>query len=218
MSDVPELNSLSRFRKQASRLVLEAQGSCEVPAGCGGVVLPGEIRSMQCRSRSTLYTPVPTTCFIDGAESRLGRIDLAPGRHAVAFTLENVDLSRGLIQFAAIHTSSKAEPKSQPCTEPPVEVLTANDGTWKCTLAEPPTDDWRRIAFDDRDWLVLTEAESPQLERAAAGYYQCKACEDVGEICLGLPGPAIKRTSAWWARWRPRQQPAAVHDWPSPNT
>ena len=34
-----ELNSLGRYGKSGSRLVLEEHGSCEVPAGCGGAVL-----------------------------------------------------------------------------------------------------------------------------------------------------------------------------------
>ena len=38
MADEQQLNSLSRFRKQPGRLVLEEHGHCEVPAG-GGVVL-----------------------------------------------------------------------------------------------------------------------------------------------------------------------------------
>jgi hypothetical protein len=33
------LNSLDRFRKHPGQLVLEEHGHCEVPAGCGGVVL-----------------------------------------------------------------------------------------------------------------------------------------------------------------------------------
>ena len=34
-----KLNSLGRYGKSNSRLVLEEHGHCEVPAGCGGVVL-----------------------------------------------------------------------------------------------------------------------------------------------------------------------------------
>lgn len=34
-----KLNSLGRYGKGTSRLVLEEHGHCEVPAGCGGAVL-----------------------------------------------------------------------------------------------------------------------------------------------------------------------------------
>src|SRR5687768_6072864 len=34
-----KLNGLSRYAKESPRLVLEEYGHCEVPAGCGGVVL-----------------------------------------------------------------------------------------------------------------------------------------------------------------------------------
>ena len=39
MADEQRLNSVDRFRKKSERLVLEEHGHCEVPAGCGGVVL-----------------------------------------------------------------------------------------------------------------------------------------------------------------------------------
>ena len=38
-SDELNINSVDRFRKTSPRLVLEEHGSCEVPAGCAGVVL-----------------------------------------------------------------------------------------------------------------------------------------------------------------------------------
>ncbi|MFX0095185.1 MAG: hypothetical protein ACFFBD_25855, partial [Candidatus Hodarchaeota archaeon] len=33
------LNSLSRYSKKSARLILEEYSHCEIPAGCGGVVL-----------------------------------------------------------------------------------------------------------------------------------------------------------------------------------
>jgi hypothetical protein len=33
------LNSIDRYRKRSNRLILEEHRSCELPAGCGGVVL-----------------------------------------------------------------------------------------------------------------------------------------------------------------------------------
>ena len=41
MSDRDDLrlNELQRYRKTSSRLALEVHSHCEVPAGCGGVVL-----------------------------------------------------------------------------------------------------------------------------------------------------------------------------------
>ena len=37
--DELRLNTVERFSKHSTRLVLEEHGHCEVPAGCGGVVL-----------------------------------------------------------------------------------------------------------------------------------------------------------------------------------
>lgn len=39
MAEEPLLNSIDRFRKRPQRFVLEEHGHCEIPAGCGGVVL-----------------------------------------------------------------------------------------------------------------------------------------------------------------------------------
>jgi hypothetical protein len=204
MSSGQDLNSLSRFRKQAERLILEEHGHCEVPAGCGGVVLrwrnPLAARPLTLH----LYTPLPAACFLDGAEVRTGRVDLAPGRHAVTFALENVNLSAGLILFAAVHHGPRTEPGPPlPVTELPLRVLTIDDGSWKCSLQEPPTDDWKVPAFDDRDWLVLTRAPTPQLDPPAPGAYVCGECVRQGAACLGLPAPARQeKPDSWWQRLR----------------
>src|SRR5262245_38806375 len=141
MSNGHDLNSLARFRKQSGRLVLEEHSHCEVPAGCGGVVLRWRNPLAAVPLTFHLYTPVPAACFLDGAEVRTGRVDLAPGRHAVAFSLENVNLSAGLILFAAFHLGTRTD-QSPPAhvMETPLQVLTADDGTWKCTLRRPATD------------------------------------------------------------------------------
>jgi hypothetical protein len=204
MSSGHDLNSLSRFRKQAGRLVLEEHSHCEVPAGCGGVVLRWRNPLAALPLTLYLYTPVPTACFLDKAEVRTGRVDLAPGRHAVAFALENVNLSAGLILFAAVRQGTQAE-RSPPSlvTEPPLQVLTIDDGSWKCTLHEPATDAWKATVFEDRDWLALTRAPTPQFDPGAPGAYQCSECIRQGAVCLGLPALARKeKPASWWQRLR----------------
>src|SRR5258707_6996453 len=102
MSDQQQLNSVDRFRKQAGRLVLEEHGHCEVPAGCGGVVMrwrnPFALQSVLL----TIYTPEQAHHFIDGAAPASTRFDLAIGRHVVAVHLESVALSGPLLLFSAI--------------------------------------------------------------------------------------------------------------------
>src|SRR6185437_8664756 len=100
MSDEQRLNSLNRFRKQSARLVLEEHGHCEIPAGCGGVVLRWRNPRAALPVSIQFYSSVPSTCWLDGAEVRVGRMDLAMGRHVVAIAVEEVKLSAGLILFA----------------------------------------------------------------------------------------------------------------------
>ncbi len=168
MASDHDLNSLSRFRKQSGRLVLEEHSHCEIPAGCGGVVLRWRNPFAAVPLRLHLYAPVPAACFLDGAEVQNGRVDLALGRHAVALALEDTDLSGGLILFAAVHPETRSE-RNPPAlvTDAPLRVLTADDGTWKCTLQRPETDEWKTPTFDDRDWVVLTGAPKPRLASGA---------------------------------------------------
>jgi hypothetical protein len=200
MADPPRLNSLERFRKQPGRLVLEEHSHCEVPAGCGGVVM---------RWRNPLagqplvvhfYTPVTSAkLFLDGAEPQTARVDLPPGWHVAAIVIEDVKLYFGLLMLAAVHDPSRYQ-RTPPTDlrEEPVKVVTADDGTWKFSL-HPPPDDWSSLAFDDRDWLALTTAPTPQVEWNEHGAYQCHHCTDQGAACLGLPIPAgEEERRAWW--------------------
>src|SRR5712691_2450458 len=139
-----DLNSLERFRKQPGRLVLEEHGHCEVPAGCGGVVLRWRNPFAALPVTIHLYTPVKAACFLDGAELPSGRPDLTPGPHVATIHLENVDLTAGLLMFAASHdpaTYQKVLPAG--VHERPVSVITAEDGTWKFSLDVPATEEWK---------------------------------------------------------------------------
>lgn len=203
MADQSQLNSLDRFRKRPGSLVLEEHGHCEVPAGCGGVVLRWRDPRATTPLIVSLYTPVEAHCYLDETELRTAGIDLRPGKHVVAIAIEPVDCSAGLIMFAATHDPAKIHGLSRPdLTERPVKVLTADDGTWKFSLALPASDDWTRIDFDDKSWPSLTRRPTPQVEWGAFGAFQNHRCRDEGAACLGLPqaSPAEGQAS-WWARW-----------------
>jgi hypothetical protein len=200
MADNQQLNSLERFRKQSGRLVLEQHSHCEVPAGCGGVVLRWLNPASVVPVTLYLYAPVPATCRIDGAAVQSSRVDLAPGRHAVTVAIEGVSLAVGLLLLAADY-DPKQGPQSQPAALPNrlVHVRTAADGSWKYCLDRPPTDAWAAPDFDDHDWPALVQAPTPQLMPADAGAYQCRKCVELGAVCLGLPQrPAAERQISWW--------------------
>jgi len=70
MAENQHLNSLGRFRKQPGRLVLEEHSHCEVPTGCGGVVLRWRNPHAVLPVTMHLYTPVRATLLVDGKEPR----------------------------------------------------------------------------------------------------------------------------------------------------
>src|SRR6185369_4705197 len=98
-----KLNSLGRYGKGSSRLLLEEHGHCEVPAGCGGVVLRWRNPAAALPVVIHLDSPSELTWLLDGTAPPAARLDLTPGKHVVAFTLKNADLAGPLLMFAATH-------------------------------------------------------------------------------------------------------------------
>jgi hypothetical protein len=195
MSDEQQLNSVSRFRKQPGQLVLEAYGTCEVPAGCGGVVLRWRNPRTARPVLVYLYTPVEARWFLDGEQPQTGRVDLAPGPHLFALALENVALSTGFLLFAAVGVTDQGRGSSvPPPEEKPFTVLSRASGTWRFTLA-PPGDDWIRPGCDDRTWAALAAVSLPPLQAEDHGYYVSRKCLELGATSLGVPGadPAARR-------------------------
>jgi hypothetical protein len=210
MANEQDLNSLDRFRKQPGRLVLEEHSHCEVPAGCGGVVLRWRNPAAGLPLTVYLYTPVAATWFLDGANPPTARVDLAPGRHLLAVEIPDADLSAGLLMFAATHDPGELQAALPTAfAEQPLRVLSADDATWKFSLNVTAADGWAGQAFDDRDWPALEMARRPQPGHPAPGYWQYQRCIQLGAVCLGLPGVAgAAQPAAWWRKLpglRPRQ-------------
>src|SRR5438067_8150882 len=133
-----QLNSLDRFRKKPERLVLEEHSHCEVPAGCGGVVLRWRNPHAAVPLRVHFYSPARAALFLDNAPLSSGRPELSPGEHLLALALEEIDLSSGIFLFVARHdpqTSRGHTPSS--VQETPQKVLGVGDGSWRFTLEEP---------------------------------------------------------------------------------
>ncbi len=205
MAHKQELNSVERFRKQPGRLVLEEHGHCEVPAGCGGVVLRWRNPLAGLPVTLYLYAPVKAACWIDGEVPPTTRIDLVQGRHVVAIALENVDLAAGLLMFAAVHEPKRTEntPRSD-VIEPPLKIRTQADATWKFTLQQPEGEDWKALAFDDSAWPTLVARSTPKLKWEEFGAYACRRCAEMRAACLGLPNPPRdddrEVSLSWWQK------------------
>jgi hypothetical protein len=199
MADQQRLNSLERFRKRSGRLVLEQHSSCEVPAGCGGVVLRWRNPLTAIPITVHLYTPGKARLLLDGEPPQTSRVELAPGKHVAGLDLDGVELSAGLLLFVASYDPKQGNAAARTeLSEPAVKVLSAGDGSWKYSLDPPHA--WALPSFDDRHWPALVTVPTPTLDREARGAYQCRECAQRGAACLGLPAPAPEGTGQIWIR------------------
>jgi hypothetical protein len=170
-------------------LVLEEQGNCEVPAGCGGVVLRWRNPLANVPVLISLYTPVPADFWLDAAPTTVARVDLPPGRHIIALSLADVFLAARLLMMAIVPEFKQ---------EQGVKVLTGGD-TWKYTL-DPPTGDWTTLTFDDQAWPALEVVPTPNLDWSEFRAHACHYCTQQGAACLGLPPQAQAGPGKVWIR------------------
>ncbi|HZV02483.1 MAG TPA: hypothetical protein VFF73_37600 [Planctomycetota bacterium] len=144
-----ELNSLNRYSKKSPEFVLEEYGSCEVPAGCGGVVLRWVRRDEQeVQVSVSVFDRGDHEICIDGQPRQASTMRLRVGRHALGLKLSGADPTTGILML-------RLGPYGRPTC-----ALTAPDGRWKATLAEPPTA-WSSLGFDDSTWIPLVAREIP---------------------------------------------------------
>lgn len=183
-----KLNSLDRFRKRSPRLVLEEHGACEVPAGCGGLVMrwrhPLEARPL----RIHLFTAAESVAWMDGEVLTVGRLDLRPGRHVLALEIGEVDRTAGLLMAVLRHDPFERPREGIPplVIEPPLCVLSAGDDSWLFTLKQP-AESWQSLDLDDSGWDALVGRPIPEVGHSEPNGYQWHACRDENAAGLGVP-------------------------------
>ena len=195
MARKKQINSLDRFRKQSPHLLLEQHGHCEVPAGCGGVVMRWRNPRAARPVRVWVYTPAPATCWIDGEPLERGSLDLKPGAHVLAVAMEKVDRWEGVLMAALAHDPEDAGTQK---AEAPLKIVSSGDGTWKGTL-EAPAEGWRTADFADAGWSALVEVAIPDVGYDRPGGWQWYACRNQGAAGLrfDLPRQAPRSGPVW---------------------
>lgn len=140
------INTLNALTKHSSRAVLEEHSSCEVPAGCGGVVLrwrdptAGRPGVLQLASLGRMQA------WLDGHEVVNSWVTLAPGRHVLAVAVHQLERPApfmALIQPAeagAAHNNSSA--------------LAASGASLAWRVHPSPPDGWTAPDFDDGSWQM----------------------------------------------------------------
>jgi len=147
--DDPDLaiNTLYRFAKQPTKLVLHEYSHCEVPAGCGGVILRW-IDPHEGEPCTVMIGGALGRVWLDGKELVASQALMTRGNHLVA-----LELQRG----------EKAGPR-QPWTfgiafddAEDDDVVSRGAPTWVAT-SEDTTDEWWDPAYDDDTWTALAPA------------------------------------------------------------
>lgn len=203
MEPNPNINSLDRFRKQSRRLVLESYSHCEVPAGCGGVVMRWRDPFASVPVVLHLYTPAPAACFLDGQPLETMRTDLPPGDHVFAAHVEAVPNTAALVLFAVTRFPER---KGTPThgVQPP-DFRSGGREVWNAAFA-PPGDAWARPGFDDSAWEPLVPTAAPEVGKDGDGWYQVRQLTELGARCLGRSSPV---SGPVWVRVRFTVAPAA---------
>lgn len=199
-----QINSLDRFRKKSSRLVLETYSHCEAPAGCGGVVLRWRNPHAALALSVYFYAPGRSMLYLDSRLIIHTSVDVPPGGHVFAIHLQNIDLTGGLFMFAAMHDPQRPR-KSMPegITENPWQLLSAADGSWRVLTEAPIEHDalWTAPRFDDSSWGQLSRVvPNPDVEWREPGAHQAHRCNLASAGFLALPAGTSGSGDVWIRR------------------
>jgi hypothetical protein len=178
------INTLHRFAKHSPRLVLHEYSHCEVPAGCGGVVLrwidPVKGEPVMVR---LMVSDAEASCWLDG-EPVPSQIALLPaGRRVLAVHLR------------------REKPGAQPFTvgifrddDFDTDLIRLGGPRWRCATAPPGVDDgWTAPGFDDAAWREAPLASAALL--AAQSSWQQRAFENAASA--GQPVFALDADELW---------------------
>jgi hypothetical protein len=139
------INTLHRFAKHSPKLVLHEYSHCEVPAGCGGVVLRW-IDPDQGRPVVVRVFGAKGEVWLEGAPLTSSLALLRTGVRVVAVHFERDQPGPRPFTVSLYHDRSLQE-----------DLISGGTPTWRCTTAEPRTG-WEQPGFDDRGWTEPTPA------------------------------------------------------------
>jgi hypothetical protein len=179
-----KLNSLSRYSKESPLLILEEHGHCEVPAGCGGVVLRWRDPRAGVPLIMRMYVEGECTLLLDGQSPPAARSIVPFGEHVLGFVVSGFDPAYLVLMFTAAD-----EPPSRSSRPGSFLLATAADGTWRYTVDRPDGEGWLHAGFDDGDWSELEErAERRPPEDPDRDYarYRVGRLADAGAVGLGV--------------------------------
>ena len=189
------LNSLSRYVKASPQFILEEHGNCEVPAGCGGVVLRWRNPKTGIPFNMRLYSPGKCQLYVDGTIPSSSRPVLPFGRHALAFVVSGFDPEFTVLIFNGVGEAAgdmHSQTLADMTREAEVLVRTAPDGTWLYTSSEPNDDAWMLPGFDDGGWSAMRRCDPPPIAEGEDRRYQLDSLTRTGAENLGIRGSVAR--------------------------
>lgn len=189
------LNTLNRFAKQSPRLVLEEHSHCEVPAGCGGVVMRWRNPNAGPPVLLHVFSAGTATVYLDGVEQAAMRVQIPYGDHLLAIHLAEIDLEAAAIFLAAGGIDDGDTHADDERGLP--ALASVDDRSWRATATAPAGDSWLEADFDDGAWQPLTRGQIPA-ELRQSQRWRFQHLEGLGASPLRLPEGA----AALWIRKR----------------
>ncbi|MFO0549512.1 MAG: hypothetical protein U0271_14060 [Polyangiaceae bacterium] len=148
------LNTLHRFSKRSPRLVLEEYSHCEVPAGCGGVVLRWMDKSGARPCRLEVTTLGGSDVWLDEQRQRSSLVSISPGHHEIWILVTELGQSWALKGRPVVPTPFSVSVRLG-ANGAGAELLSARDqGAWQWADSAATTPEELRRA--DPEWLPLS--------------------------------------------------------------
>jgi hypothetical protein len=188
-----KLNSLGRYSKASPLYILEEHGHCEVPAGCGGVVLRWRNPRAGVPFTMWLYTGGTCELRLDGAVPPSSRPLVPFGEHVLAFTMTEVDPAFMVLKFAGGHRPDEERDLRRSAPEvSEMTLVSAVEGNWRHTFTEPEDDAWMFPGFDDSGWAPMVRREDrpplPEGQNWDPHSYKLNRLAGFGATGLGVEG------------------------------
>jgi hypothetical protein len=180
------LNSLDGFSKASPRFLLEEHSHCEVPAGCGGIVLRWINPAAGLPVLLHFFHPTPATLAIDGAPTTTSHVLLAPGPHVLSleFPAPPIDghallVLVGRLKMAVFNHSDEL-----------LVLRSADDRSWLFSTSTPSAGWMTDPDLPGRGWRPLTRR--PVSAADVSDSYVFDRATAAGGEPLGIP-PSRRR-------------------------
>ena len=147
------INTLHRFAKHSPRLTLREYSHCEVPAGCGGVVL----RWTDPRLGLPVFISAVglngvTDVWLDGVQVPTSATSLRSGAHVLALHVRPEEVGASLLLTIAIRSGTSSSSTD----------LLAGHSRARVTYTDP-TAAFSAIEHNDRRWPVAVKATADDM-------------------------------------------------------